>query len=41
MSNHYRPIQIVLADDHEIFRDGFRVMLKKQASVNLIGEAKR
>ena len=39
MSNHYLPIQIVLADDHEIFRDGFRVMLKKQASVNLIGEA--
>ena len=39
MSNHYLPIQIVLADDHEIFRDGFRVMLKKQTGVNLIGEA--
>ncbi|HEX2535495.1 MAG TPA: response regulator transcription factor [Chitinophagaceae bacterium] len=33
------PIRIVLADDHEIFRDGFRVMLKKQPSVELIGEA--
>ena len=33
------PIRIVLADDHEIFRDGFRVMIKKQPSVNLIGEA--
>ena len=33
------PIRIVLADDHEIFRDGFRVMIKKQPSVHLIGEA--
>ena len=39
MSSHYLPIRIVLADDHEIFRDGFRVMLKKQTSVELIGEA--
>lgn len=39
MSNHYLPIRIVLADDHEIFRDGFRVMLKKQTAVELIGEA--
>jgi DNA-binding NarL/FixJ family response regulator len=39
MSNHYLPIRVVLADDHEIFRDGFRVMLKKQPSVELIGEA--
>jgi DNA-binding NarL/FixJ family response regulator len=33
------PIKIVLADDHEIFRDGFKAMLKKQPSVELIGEA--
>lgn len=33
------PIKIVLADDHEIFRDGFRVMIKKQPSVVLAGEA--
>src|SRR5690349_2498530 len=39
MSNHYLPIRIVLADDHEIFRDGFRVMLKRQTSVELVGEA--
>lgn len=39
MSSHYLPIRIVLADDHEIFRDGFRVMLKKQTSVELVGEA--
>lgn len=39
MNSYYLPIRIVLADDHEIFRDGFKVMLKKQASVELIGEA--
>ena len=33
------PIKIVLADDHEIFRDGFKAMLKKQPLVELIGEA--
>lgn len=33
------PIKVVIADDHEIFRDGFKVMLKKQSSVALIGEA--
>ena len=33
------PIKIVLADDHEIFRDGFKAMLKKQPFAQLIGEA--
>lgn len=33
------PIRIILADDHEIFRDGFKAMLKKQPSVELIAEA--
>jgi len=33
------PIRIVLADDHEIFRDGFKAMIKKQPSVELLGEA--
>lgn len=35
----YAPIRIVLADDHEIFRDGFHVMLKKQNNIKLIGDA--
>ncbi len=39
MPEQYLPIRLVLADDHEIFRDGFRVMLKKQRGVELIGEA--
>ncbi len=34
-----RVIRVVLADDHEIFRDGFRVMLKKQPGIELVGEA--
>lgn len=33
------PIQIILADDHEIFRDGFNVLLRKQNEIKLIGEA--
>ena len=33
------PIKIILADDHEIFRDGFKVLLRKQKEVALIGEA--
>lgn len=32
-------IKIILADDHEIFRDGFKAMLKKQPLVELIAEA--
>jgi DNA-binding NarL/FixJ family response regulator len=35
----YAPIRIIIADDHEIFRDGFKVMLKKQTEVEVIGEA--
>lgn len=39
MSTLNGPIRILLADDHEIFRDGFRVMLKKQKEFILIAEA--
>ncbi len=39
MKPTYSPIRIVLADDHEIFRDGFNVMLKKQSDIKLVGEA--
>jgi len=38
-NNYYLPIRIVLADDHEIFRDGFQTMLTKHTDVELIGEA--
>jgi DNA-binding NarL/FixJ family response regulator len=32
-------IRIVIADDHPIFRDGFRLLLKDQQEVQLVGEA--
>jgi two-component system, NarL family, response regulator NreC len=38
-STIYNTIRVVLADDHEIFRDGFNVMLKKQKEIELAGEA--
>lgn len=37
--NDYSTIRLILADDHEIFRDGFRAMLKKQKEIELLGEA--
>ena len=33
------PIRIVVADDHEIFRDGFAGLLKKQKDIILVGQA--
>ncbi len=32
-------ISLVIADDHEIFRDGLVLMLSKQPSLNLVGQA--
>jgi len=39
MPSKYTPITVILADDHEIFRDGFRVMLTKIPSIQLLEEA--
>jgi DNA-binding NarL/FixJ family response regulator len=39
MQKKYRTISVVIADDHEIFRDGFRAMLKKYPEIKLVGEA--
>ena len=39
MQKQYRNISVVIADDHEIFRDGFRAMLKKYPEIKLVGEA--
>lgn len=33
-------IQLVIADDHEIFRQGFLSMIKKEKHLNVIGQAK-
>lgn len=35
----YTPIRIVLADDHEIFRDGFNGLFHKESSITPVGEA--
>ena len=32
-------IRLVIADDHEIFRDGLKLMLSKQDEIELVGEA--
>ncbi|MEJ8841489.1 response regulator transcription factor [Lacibacter sp. H375] len=36
MSN---PIKIVIADDHSLFREGIQLLLKKEKSIELAGEA--
>ena len=33
------PIRVIIADDHEILRDGMRAMLKKSTEIELIAEA--
>jgi DNA-binding NarL/FixJ family response regulator len=39
MTYQYSPIKIVIADDHEIFREGFKLLLKNQREIELVGEA--
>lgn len=35
-----RPtIKVIIADDHEIFRDGLRMMIQKQTDIELLAEA--
>lgn len=36
---HSQPIKVVIADDHEIYRDGLKMLLSKISEVTLIGEA--
>src|SRR5438128_1610998 len=38
MSTH-PDIKLMIADDHEIFRDGFKLMITKYPEIVLIGEA--
>ena len=35
----FSPINIILADDHEIFRVGFITLISKQPGINLVAEA--
>src|SRR4051812_11962068 len=34
-----KPVRLLLADDHQIFRDGLAGLLEKQADLTVIGEA--
>ncbi|MEO6613404.1 MAG: response regulator transcription factor [Chitinophagaceae bacterium] len=33
------PIKVMIADDHEIYRDGLRMMISREAEIELVGEA--
>lgn len=33
------PITVLIADDHEVFRDGLKLMLRKEKDFSLVGEA--
>ena len=37
--NLQAPIKIIIADDHELIRDGLQVMMKKVPAVEILGEA--
>lgn len=37
--NEYRPLRIVMADDHPIFRDGFQLLFNGQKELELVGTA--
>ena len=39
MSSSYSPIRLVIADDHEIFREGLESLFNKQKEIELAGEA--
>lgn len=39
MKKAYAPVNVLIADDHELYREGFRVMLKKNTDFFLMGEA--
>jgi DNA-binding NarL/FixJ family response regulator len=39
MSEETRPIRLVIADDHPIFRDGLRKLLESEPGFEIVGEA--
>jgi len=39
MQKLYRSIRVIIADDHEIYRDGFRQMLSHNGDIELVAEA--
>lgn len=39
MKNLYSPIRVLIADDHQIFREGVFGLFKKQEHIDIIGQA--
>lgn len=39
MTSTVKPVSIVIADDHEIFRDGLKLVLTKKNGIELLAEA--
>lgn len=39
MTKLYSPIRLLFADDHEVLREGFQSMMKKQSDIELVDEA--
>ncbi len=39
MNVAYAPVRIIFADDHELFRDGFQSLIRKQVGFELLAEA--
>jgi DNA-binding NarL/FixJ family response regulator len=35
----YKPINVLIADDHKIFRNGFKLMFSRSEKIKVIGEA--
>jgi two-component system, NarL family, response regulator NreC len=35
----YLPVRVVIADDHEVFRDGLKTLLEKNELIQIVGEA--
>jgi DNA-binding NarL/FixJ family response regulator len=38
-SEHINPVRLLIADDHEIVRSGFRLMLESEPDLEVVGEA--
>ena len=39
LNKPYRTIRVLIADDHEVYREGLRLILQKNPDIDLIGEA--
>jgi DNA-binding NarL/FixJ family response regulator len=39
MNQYFKSIRVVIADDHAIFREGFKLLFKNQTDLALVGEA--